>query len=203
MKYLYKLIIIILLEILFETPGIVIAQEKPEEASQEELMATYTELGKPGEEHKILATLAGIWNMDIKVWWQPGSDSMTFQGTCQNKMILGGRFLLSESQGGEEEMYTETHILIGFDRRHKKFTQVGFDTWGTYYVTASGPYDEKTRTITMYGEDEDPIVGKTQKYNMIIRFVDENRYITEVVFKDFRTPNQEPFKSVEIIYTKK
>jgi hypothetical protein len=198
-KYLYIIFIIILLVACSSD----ISQEQQEKQSQEELMATYMELAQPGEEHKLLASLTGTWNMDIKLWMQPGADPMAFPGTCQNKMILGDRFLLSESQGGEGEMYTETHVLIGFDGRHKKFTQVGFDTWGTYYVTATGPYDEKTRTITMYGEDEDPIIGKTQKYDMIIRFINENKYITEVVFKDFRTPNQEPFKSVEIIYTKK
>ena len=41
--------------------------------------------------------------------------------------------------GGEGEMKMEGLNLMGYDRRHKKFTTVVFDTWGTYYVTGAGP----------------------------------------------------------------
>lgn len=82
-------------------------------------------------------------------------------------MILGGRFLLMESKSGEGEMYTETFNLAGFDRRHKKYTTIGLDTWGTYYVTAAGSYNDTTKTLKMYGEDQDPVMGFTQKYDFI------------------------------------
>ncbi len=94
-------------------------------------------------------------------------------------------------------------FIIGFDRRHEEYTYVGYDTYGTYYVTASGSYDEETKAITMYGEDEDPVMGVTQKYDFIFRIVSPDKHIGEVVFKDFRTPGQEPFKAVEVVYTKK
>jgi hypothetical protein len=182
--------------------GLSIAQESMDQKAQQELMAAYMELAQPGKEHKLLASLEGQWNMEIKVWTSPGMEPMLMTGKAENKMILGGRFLLTTSDGGEGDMYTETHTLTGFDRRHKKYTTVGYDTWGTYYATAAGTSDESGRTITMYGEDRDPIIGKTQKYDMVLHFIDENSYRWEVIFKDFRTPNEEPFKMLEILYTR-
>jgi hypothetical protein len=113
-------------------------------------------------------------------------------------MILGGRFLQSDVSGGEGQMKMEGLNIMGFDRRHKNFTTVGFDTWGTYYVTGVGPYDEKTNSIIMYGEDEEATLGMTQKYDIIIRFIDDDTYVTEIVFKDARTPDQKEFKMVEV-----
>ena len=97
----------------------------------------------------------------------------------------------------------ESLIVYGYDKRHKKFTIVGFDTWGTYYVTATGNYDAENKKTTMYGEDEDPTMKVTQKYNMNLYFINENKYITDVVFKDFRTKEKKEFKMVEIIHTRK
>ena len=160
----------------------------------QEMMA----LAEPGPEHEILVKMAGTWEQTVKFWMKPGSEPSVMHGKSVNTMILGGRFLQSNVTGGEGEMKMEGLNLMGYDRRHKKFTTVGFDTWGTYYVTAAGPYDEKTKSIVMYGEDEEPTMGITQKYDIIVQIVDEDTYVTEIVFKDARTPDQKEFKMVEV-----
>ena len=100
-------------------------------------------------------------------------------------------------------MAFESMIIMGFDRRTGKFTTVGFDTEGTYYVAAAGPYDQSRKAIVMYGEDVDPVLG-TQKYDMVMRIVSPTKYIKEVVFKDpARTHGLPEFKVVEITFTKK
>jgi hypothetical protein len=193
---------ILLVSIFMSVSGILIAQESSDQIDKQELMSAYIELAQPGNEHKLLATLAGKWHMNIKAWTKPGMEPMLMSGTAENKMILGGRFLMTNSEGGEGDMYTQTHSIMGFDRRHKKYTVVGYDTWGTYYVTAAGTSDKSGTVITMYGEDEDPAIGKTQKYDMILQLLDENSYRWEVIFRDFRTPAEEPFKVLEILYTR-
>ena len=102
-------------------------------------------------------------------------------------------------------MYTETFNLAGFDRRHKKYTTIGLDTWGTYYVTAAGSYDDTTKTLKMYGEEEDPMKGFTQKYDFIVRFISSEKYSYEVVFYDFPTlvGVQKEFKMMEIVYNRR
>jgi len=200
----------LLLVLLFVVTLIVVtvaanSQERLDPQKQQEMMAAYLELAKPGEEHKLLESLVGNWNLEGKMWMQPGTEPMTFKGESVNKMILGGRFLLLESKGGEGEMYTETFNLAGFDRRHKKYTTIGLDTWGTYYVTAAGSYDEKTKILKMYGEDVDPVMGFTQKYDFIFHFESPDKVVYEVVFYDFPTVVgvQKEFKMMEIVYTRK
>ena len=179
------------------------AQEKMDPENQQEMIAKYMELAKPGEEHELLESLTGDWEQEIKTWMQPGADPMNHKGKAINKMVLGGRFLQTNATGGEGQFLTENIIIYGYDKRHKNFTVVGFDTWGTYYVTAAGDYIPEEKKITMYGEDEDPTMKVTQKYFMNIYFINENKYITDVVFKDFRTKDEKEFKMVEIVHTRK
>jgi len=175
--------------------GISIAQAQDwDPEKMKEMMA----LAQPGPEHKMLEKMVGTWEQTVKFWMKPGTEPSEMKGKSVNKMILGGRFLQSNVTGGEGEMKMEGLNLMGYDRRHKYFTTVGFDTWGTYYVTGAGPYYEKTKSIVMYGEDEEPTMSMTQKYDIIVRFVDEDTYVTEIVFKDVRTPDQTEFKMVEV-----
>jgi hypothetical protein len=165
------------------------------------MQAEYMKLAQPGPEHEMLAKLAGTWNMTVTVWPAPGADPMKFGGTGHNEMILGGRFLQMTSVSGEGEMMTETLHLIGFDRRHNEFISAGFDTWGTYFVTARGPQDEKTGRIVMSGEDFDPVAGFTQVYDYIIMIEGEDKITFAVVFKNPElTGGADEFKMVEIAY---
>jgi len=146
--------------------------------------------------------MAGTWDAEIRVWTAPGAKPLTFKGRSENRIILGGRFLLSEGKSSGAGMTVETLNIIGFDRRHKKFTSISFDTMGTYYVSAAGPFDEARKAVVMYGEDVDPQLG-TQKYDFITRIISPDQYITEVVFKDpAHTRGQGDFKAVEVIHTR-
>jgi hypothetical protein len=181
-----------------------LSQEKPSEADKAKMAAAYYQLAKPGPEHKQLESLVGAWDQEVKYWMQPGKPPMTFKGTCQNRMILGGRFLLSESKSGEGQMAVESMIIVGFDRRHKKYTTVALDTTGTYWVTAAGLYDDSKKAIVMYGEDVDPALGHTQKYDMVTRVISPTQYVTEVIFKDpEHTGGQKELKLVEVTHTRK
>ena len=168
-----------------------------------ETMARVMELAKPGPEHERLAALEGSWVASVKIWMEPGAEPITVEGQADNKMILGGRFLESRGSSGEGPMAGESLWIFGFDRRYELYTVVGFDTWGTYYITGSGPYHKNDETIVMYGEDEDPIMGHTQKYDIVVQFVDENTFIWSVVFKDkMHTKGADEFKMVEVTYTR-
>ena len=159
-------------------------------------------LMEPGPEHELLKEFVGNWDMQVKIWQAPGQEAMTTTGSCENRMILGDRFLMMETVSGEGMMHTETMGIMGYDRRHKKFTNVGFDTWGTYFVTASGDYDEAKRQYTLYGEDTDPVMGIDQEYNFIITWMNDDAWKVEVVFIDFPMVEEKEFKMVEITYVR-
>lgn len=178
------------------------AQQQPSEADRAKMAAAVAEMVKPGPEHKRLEQLAGTWNQEVKFWLGGGKDPMVVKGTTRSTMILGGRFLLSEGKT-TGPFPVETTTIFGFDRRQKKYTVVGFDTMGTYYVTAAGPYDEGKRAIVMYGEDKDDVLGHLQKYYMVLREMTPTRFIFEIIFKDdAHTQGKGEFKAVEITYTK-
>ena len=188
--------------VLILSAGVARAQELSE-AEKAKRMAESSALAAPGPEHQRLQSLVGRWDREIKVWPEPGKPSMTLKGTCENKMILGGRFLVSESKGNMGGMIIETFNIMGFDRRHKKYTTIGLDTFGTYYVAAAGPYDESKQAVVMHGEDVDPVLGGTQKYDFIFRVIGPDKYTFEIVFKDkVHTRGAAEFKAVEITNTR-
>ena len=131
--------------------NLLFAQDTPNPASQSEMMAEYMALAQPGPEHERLTALVGTWKMEITMWPAPGGEALTTSGKIINKMVLGGRFLMSESESGQGIMATQSIGIMGFDRRSGEYTSVGFDTWGTYYVTASGAWDEDRGAMVMSG----------------------------------------------------
>lgn len=142
---------------------------------------------KPVAEHQELAALAGRWTQEVT--YSMGGPPMKSSGTVTNRMILGGRFLISEGSSanpagpGIGDPTLETMSIYGFDRRTKEFTIVHLDTMGTYYVTAAGNKNEP-RTVVMRGETLDDHGGAKamRKYDMVLKFVDADTYVTEIIF---------------------
>ncbi len=171
--------------------------------AQDDPAAQAAELMKPGPEHTLLETLVGSWNMELKFWPSPGAEVVTASGTATHRMILGGRFLLMESTSGEGDLYAESMTIMGYDRRQHKFTNVGYDTWGTYYITAAGTYDTENRKFTLLGEDDDPVFGLKQKYSFITTIRDHDTVMTELVFHEFPMADGKDYTMVEISYRRK
>lgn len=97
----------------------------------------------------------------------------------------------------------ETHSLtmLGYDRRYDKYTAVGFDTWGTYFVAGTGSHDPDSETISFYFEDFHPTFQYMQKSNWNFRLVDENTFTLEIIFKDAaKLFGVDEFKMVEMTY---
>jgi len=158
-------------------------------------MRKMLEAMKPIAEHQELAALAGSWTQDVT--YSMGGPAMKTTGTVTNRMILGGRFLVSEGTANNPAgadfggPTVETMTIYGFDRRTQDFTIVGLDTMGTYYVTAAGKKTDG-RTVVMTGETVEDIAGKKhlQKYDMVLRFVDTDTYVSEIIFKFPGQPDQ-------------
>ena len=152
-----------------------------------EAMKQMLEAMKPTAEHQELAALAGRWTQEVT--YSMGGPPMKTKGTVLNKMILGGRFLVSEGTSpnpagpGLGDPTAEFTTIYGFDRRTKEFTIIGLDTMGTYYVTAAGTKTDP-RTIVMRGETADDHAGvkETRKYDMVLKFVDADTYVSEIIF---------------------
>lgn len=135
----------------------------------------------PGPEHQDFETLVGTWDMTAKYSMGPGQ-TIEVKGRAENVMILGGRFLRSETMGTAPEMgmTVEAMTIYGFDRRTSEYTLVGYDTMGPYYVTAAGKREAGANEVVMQGEIEEH--GDVKKYDMVLRWVDADTHVTEIIF---------------------
>ena len=69
-------------------------ERKPEgKMDQEAVMDVYRKIGTPGKEHNLLSRMAGRWKTVTRSWNEPGKPPEESAGICEQKMILGGRFL--------------------------------------------------------------------------------------------------------------
>jgi hypothetical protein len=158
-----------------------------------EQVAAMTEQMRPTAEHQELARLTGRWNQEVT--WTMGGPPVKASGIVTNRMVLGGRFLMSAGTAkntlGFGDDTVELLAIYGFDRRTGDYTIVGYDTFGTYYVTAAG---KKTPAgiVLMHGETLEHEAGTTtmRKYDMTLRVIDANTYVTEVIFKVPGVPDQ-------------
>ncbi len=177
------------------------SQEMADSTAQQELMERSMMLAQPSDEHKLLQKLAGEWDYTTTMWPQPGVEPMEFIGKSSGKMILGGRFLQGEFTLEAGEMSAAGLFIMGFDRRHEEYTYVGFDSWGTYWISAAGKFDEESSSITMYGEYDDPVLGYTQQYDLVVTFTSDDTWTFEVIYyDDFHTQGADGFRMAKVEY---
>lgn len=163
---------------------------------QMELQMQIMQLMQPGPEHERLTTQVGSFVDETKVWMRPDADPITIEGTSESELILGGRFLMSRAEFSFPMLGDMEGLrMMGFDRRHGEYTIVGFDTMGTYYITAAGKWDEERQAIVLHGTDEDPFIGE-QVYDFVMEFPDEDTVKTSLIFYDMY--QEGPFKLMEI-----
>lgn len=178
------------------------AQDGPEHPAQDpEMMAKMMAMAQPGPEHEELAKMVGDWEVETHMFMAPGADPMVMTGSGHAEMVLGGRFLQASTSGGEGTPFPmESISYMGYDRRKGEYTLLGLDTMGTYWVTAAGNWDEECGCISMYGEDEDPVVGATKKYWFNYYPVSEGEFRMEIVFDGESLGFDGKHKMVEIIH---
>lgn len=137
------------------------------------MMENFKKMAKPGAPHQLLAGLEGRWTTRTRAWMGGDQPPVESTGTCEQRMILGGRYLQQEYTG---EMMGEAFSginLIGFDNQSKKFVSIWVDTMSTgiYYFEGKASPDGKSITQESHYDDPDkgPVIWRS-----VTRFVDEN-----------------------------
>ena len=152
----------------------VIEEKKQEgEMDTQAMMEVYKKMGTPGAPHKVLANLVGSWTTKTKAWMEPDKPPMEDTGTCEQKMLLDGRYLQQEYKG---EMMGSPFVgvnLIGYDNHTKKYVSTWIDSMSTgiYYFEGTASVDGKT--ITQKSSYDDPVRGPTV-WRSVTRIVDDN-----------------------------
>jgi hypothetical protein len=154
-------------------------KEQEGKMDMQAMMEVYNKLAIPGTPHKALARMAGSWITKSKYTMDPEKPPMESTGTCEQKMLLGGRYLQQEYTG---DMMGSTFTginLIGYDNHTKKYVSTWIDSMSTgiYYFEGTASADGKT--ITQESRYDDPVKGP-MIWRSITRIVDDDTVVYEM-----------------------
>ena len=173
------------------------------------MMTQMMEMGKPGENHKLLADLAGTWTYTVKMWMNPDPNAKPEEskGTAVRRPMMNGRFFvvdvtgkmeMPQPDGKKKEMTFKGMGIEGYDNVKKKFIGTWIDNMGTGMMLSEGDYDPATKTFTYTGEYEG-IPGMKQKIREVVKIVDKNHH----TFEWYEDRGGQEAKTMEIAYTRK
>jgi len=161
------------------------------------MMAAMDEFTGPKEQHKILNDLVGTWNCAAGVDGAP--EWMRGTGPGEAKWVLGGRFVEMRSKvTSTAGNFVESITFYGFDVNRQKYSVLGMDTLGTYWVEAYGDYNAATKTLELKGSlnAADPTGAmKTMSFTWTVAIESANKH-TLTIMGDFGDGNKMPMGKV-------
>jgi hypothetical protein len=149
----------------------------------QELMRKYQQLATPGAPHKLLSRMEGSWNTKMQHWMDPDQPPTESEGTCERKMIFGGRYLQEEYKG--DMMGTPFNGIgyMGYDNHTKKYVMTWFDSMSTGIYFFEGDASPDGKTITLNGRYNDAIKGPV-KWRIVNKIGDDNTQFFEMTMID-------------------
>ncbi len=164
-------------------------------------------LAQPGENHKLLAGLAGSWDYQVKMWTNPSEAPGEWSGTAVRKPMMDGRYFVAETTGKMQmpgpdgklqDMEFKGMSIEGYDNAKQKFVSTWTDNMGTGILMSEGTYDPATKTFTYFSEME-VLPGLKMKVRETIKVIDNNHH----VFEWYENRGGKDVKTMEIAYTRK
>lgn len=180
---------------------------QPSAEEMKKMMAQMMELGKPGENHKLLAELAGSWTYTMKMMMDPSTGKPSeSKGTATRKAMFDGRYFTFDVSGkfqmpGKDgkpmDMNFKGMAIEGYDNVKKKFFSSWIDNMSTMMMVSEGTYDAASKTFTYMAECE-MMPGVKTKMREVIKVVDKDHHNFEM-YEDRGTGET---KTMEIAYTR-
>jgi hypothetical protein len=165
----------------------------------QEIMEIYRKLGTPGEPHKLLAKLEGIWTTRSRGWINPDTPPRESFGTCEQKMVLNGHYLRQEYSGDMMGAPYTGICLMGYNNHTKKYESTWIDSMSTAIYKFEGTASPDGRTITQVCSYDDPVRGHAV-WRTVTRIKDDST----LEFEMFITPKgKKEEKMMEVTYTRK
>jgi hypothetical protein len=185
------------------------ATASPVGQDQAELMKQMMEMAKLGENHKLLASLDGTWNCNVKMWMDGDTSKKpdVSKSTAVRKSIMDGRYVIMDvtgkmempgPDGKKKEMTFKGQGTEGYDNVKKKFVGTWMDNMGTGIMMSEGDYDPATKTFTYTGEIE-MMPGMKQKIREVVKITDKDH----MDFEYYEDRGGKEMKTMEISYTRK
>lgn len=154
----------------------------------------------PGPQHQELAASEGKWATEMKYWEAEGAAPVISKGTCEMKMVLGGRYQQSIFKGDVNGTPFEGIGYVAYDNAKKMYVNTWIDNMGTGILYLEGSYDPNSHTTEMIGKCHDPATCRQKGMRQVTHNLDDNTQVMEM----YETPdNGREFKSMEIKFAKK
>jgi hypothetical protein len=167
-------------------------------AQDDAMMKAWQSYMTPGDVHKMIAKSDGKWNAEVSMWMQPGAAPDVSKSTCENKMILGGRYQQSVHKGTMMGMPFEGMSLLGYDNAKKIYISSWIDNMGTGIMQMEGTWDDATKSINFKGKSVDPTTGKDMDIREVFKLVDDSHQIMEM----YCTADGKEMKTMEIKFSR-
>lgn len=136
-------------------------------------MAAMMQYMTPGEEHAMLAKLVGRYDIDAKVYMQPGAEPVAWISKSDSKMILGGRYFVEETSGTMMGMPVEGHLTMGYNNLTEEWWSFWIDNMSTGHSFSSGKADDKG-VVRMDGIMVDSTSPEGRMYAMVMHPIRED-----------------------------
>jgi hypothetical protein len=104
---------------------------------------------------------------------EPDKPPVESSGTCEQRMILDGRYLRQEYAGDMMGKPFTGINLLGFDNHSGKYESVWLDSMNTGIFSFVGPASADGKTITQECSYDDPIKGPSV-WRSVTRIKDDN-----------------------------
>lgn len=150
------------------------------QAQDDAMMKAWQAYMTPGNVHQMIAKDDGAWDEDITMWMAPGAPPTTSKATCENTMIMGGRYQKSLHKGTMMGMPFEGMSILGYDNSKKMFVNSWIDNFGTGMMYLEGTWDDASKSITFKGKCVDPSTGKDMAVRQVLKVVDDNNQVMEM-----------------------
>ena len=180
----------------------------PSAEEMKKMMTQMMELSKLNENHKLLASLDGTWNCNVKMWMDGDTSKKpdVSKSTAVRKSIMDGRYVIMDvtgkmempgPDGKKKEMTFKGQGTEGYDNVKKKFVGTWIDSMGTGVMMSEGDYDPTTKTFTYTGEFE-MMPGMKQKIREVVKITDKDH----MDFEYYEDRGGKEMKTMEIAYTR-
>jgi hypothetical protein len=159
--------------------GVVQAEEaaKPAIAPDQAMMDKMQALNAPSDAHKVLESYAGKWTFTSKFSMGPDAPALVMDGTSDNSLIYGGRFLKQDVRGTWQGAPFEGIGYLGYDNVKQEYVSIWMDSTATALITESGQYDSATKTLKASGVNSCPMTGEKARVGRSeIVLVDADHY---------------------------
>lgn len=148
--------------------------EPTKKFTKAEIDKAFADYATPGDMHKWMATMNGIWNADMTMWIYPDSPAVHTKGVAVYTMSNNGLHQQSVHTSDIGGMKFEGRSVMGYDNVKKMFVSTWYDNMGSGIMNMEGTYDAETKTYSARGKGVDPIQGKEVEMREVVKFTDDN-----------------------------